>query len=227
MATTVQEAGIPASLLDTMNARKTGQKSAVEETQDRFMQLLVTQMRNQDPLNPLDNAQVTSQFAQLSTVTGIDKLNDTLASLMGNYQISQSLQAASMIGHGVLVPGSSAVDLKEGSGLFGADFSGPVDKAEVTIYDSNGVEVRTINVGEHEAGPVTLGWDGKSDNGTVLPDGRYTYKIAATKGDADVAVTPLYFGFVSTVATGTNGQGVSLNVEGLGKVNFTDVRQIL
>src|SRR4051812_48267458 len=105
MATTVDDKGLSA-LMDTMNTKKAAtKKSAVEETQDRFMTLLVTQMKNQDPMNPLDNAQVTSQFAQLSTVTGIDKLNDSLANMMGSYQNSQTLQAASMIGHGILAPG--------------------------------------------------------------------------------------------------------------------------
>src|SRR5262245_57095214 len=110
MATTIQDKGMPQALLDTMNPKKTAAKTTAQEAQDRFMTLLVTQMKNQDPMNPLDNAQVTSQLAQLSTVTGIDKLNSTLESLMGNYRTSQALEAVSMIGHGVLTPGAG-VDL--------------------------------------------------------------------------------------------------------------------
>ena len=86
-------------------ARKTNSKQH-RQAQDRFMTLLVTQMKNQDPLNPMDNAQVTSQMAQLSTVTGIDKLNNTLESLIGSVQTGQSYQASSMIGHNVLVAGN-------------------------------------------------------------------------------------------------------------------------
>ena len=97
---------VTADLLATMNGKKTAATTA-EDAQDRFMTLLVTQMKNQDPLNPLDNAQVTSQLAQLSTVTGIDKLNVTLQALQGSYQASQALQATDMIGRGVLVPGST------------------------------------------------------------------------------------------------------------------------
>ena len=95
---------LPQALLDQMNGSSAAKKSTAEEAQDRFLTLLVTQMKNQDPLNPLDNAQVTSQLAQLSTVTGIDKLNGTLESMMGSYQSNQALQAANMIGHGVLAP---------------------------------------------------------------------------------------------------------------------------
>lgn len=75
-------------------------KTAAEEQQDRFLTLLVTQLKNQDPLNPMDNAEMTSQMAQMSTVSGIEKLNTTLNSLVDNIGTSQSMQAASMIGKG-------------------------------------------------------------------------------------------------------------------------------
>ena len=78
--------------------------SQVAATQDRFLKLLVTQLQNQDPLNPMDNAAVTSQMAQLSTVNGIDQLNSTVQALSASMATSQSLQATSMIGHAALVP---------------------------------------------------------------------------------------------------------------------------
>ncbi|HJV73408.1 MAG TPA: flagellar hook assembly protein FlgD [Noviherbaspirillum sp.] len=227
MAVSVSESGIPSSLLDAMNPKKsTTSKSAVEETQDRFMKLLVTQMRNQDPMNPLDNAQVTSQFAQLSTVTGIDKLNDTLASLMGTYQVSQSLQAANMIGHGVLVPGSKMA-LVKGGAIMGVELPKAAEKVDITIRDASGIEVRTINLGAQEAGSLPLTWDGKKNDGTAAPDGNYTFEVTATQKDEKVAATALQFGLVGTVATGPNSKGVTLNLEGIGKVDFADVRQIL
>lgn len=95
------------ALLDSVNGTSSSAKSSVDTAQDRFMTLLITQMKNQDPLNPMDNAQVTSQMAQLSTVTGINKLNSTVESLMSSMQSGQSYQAANMIGHNVLVPGTS------------------------------------------------------------------------------------------------------------------------
>jgi flagellar basal-body rod modification protein FlgD len=87
--------------------------SQTSAIQDRFLKLLVTQMKNQDPLNPMDNAQVTSQMAQLSTVSGIDKLNATVQALSDSMAAAQSLQAASMIGHAALVPGTE-IDLLKG-----------------------------------------------------------------------------------------------------------------
>ncbi|MDP3088179.1 MAG: flagellar hook capping FlgD N-terminal domain-containing protein, partial [Methylotenera sp.] len=94
------------ALLDSVNGQKNSKTNSIDNAQDRFMTLLVTQMKNQDPLNPMDNAQVTSQMAQLSTVTGIDKLNNTLELLIGNVQPGPSYQASSMIGHSVLSPGN-------------------------------------------------------------------------------------------------------------------------
>src|SRR5512137_1922724 len=96
-------ANVQSSTSGTVQSSTAVSQTAV--TQDRFLKLLVTQMKNQDPLNPMDNAQVTSQMAQLSTVTGIDKLTATVQVLSASMVASQSLQAASMIGHAALVPG--------------------------------------------------------------------------------------------------------------------------
>ena len=95
MATTVQNTNTASqALLDSVNGKKS-KTDSTQEAQDRFMTLLVTQMKNQDPLNPMDNAQVTSQMAQLSTVSGINKLNSTVESLMTSLQMGQSYQAVS------------------------------------------------------------------------------------------------------------------------------------
>lgn len=224
--TTVQQTSAASTdaLMDAMNPKSKTQKTSVEESQDRFMTLLVTQMRNQDPLNPLDNAQVTSQFAQLSTVSGIEKLNKALESLQGNYQSSQSMQAASMIGHGVLVPGSTT-SLADGKAIFGMDLDGPADSVKVTIRDSSGKAIRKIDVGSSESGSKPLTWDGVTDTGDKAKDGTYSFEISATRGGDKVAATALSFGEVASVTTGA--QGVKLSVLGTGTVKFSDVRQIL
>lgn len=226
MTTPVGGSGISQSLINAMNPASTPTPTdTAVAAQDRFMKLLVTQMQNQDPLNPMDNAQVTSQMAQLSTVSGIDKLNATLQTLMGSYQSGQSLQAASMIGHGVLVPGSS-MTLSQGKGIFGADLAGPADHVTVTIHDASGKAVQTLDVGSSEAGLVPLAWDGTTDSGAKAPDGAYSFDISATQGGQPVNVTPLGFGQVNSVST--SSAGVKLNLSGLGNpVALSDVRQIM
>lgn len=221
--TTVNTNQISKELMDAMNGTKT-KKSVAEEAQDRFMTLLVTQMKNQDPLNPLDNAQVTSQLAQLSTVTGIDKLNGTLESLMGSYQTSQAMQSANLIGHGVLAPGNS-IDLVDGKALLGLELNQEVDSAQLIIKDAAGKEVQSIPLDDIEVGSQPLTWDGTLADGTKAVDGRYTFEIKATSAGKAVDVTELQFGLVATVTTSSTGS--KINVPGLGPINFADIRQIL
>lgn len=218
------------SVPDATNSKGgAGNKSVASDVQDRFIKMLVAQMQNQDPLNPLDNAQVTSQLAQLSTVTGVEKLNATMEALMGSYQTSQTLQAANMIGHGVLSPGSGLAlaesEKDKKVGLMGVELTQPVDKLVVTIYDSTGKEVQKLNLGAQKAGVIPVAWDGKTADGKDAPEGSYTFKVEAALGSEPVETTPLQFGMVTSVTTGT--QGVTLNVPGLGEIKFTDVRQIL
>jgi len=220
----IQDNVVSPSLLAAMNPAKETAKSGAAAAQDRFMTLLVTQMKNQDPLNPMDNAQVTSQLAQLSTVTGIDKMNTTLESLIGSFQSNQSLQAANMIGHGVLVPGAS-VALADGKGMLGVELAEPADNVLVTIRDVAGQLVHKIDMGSMKVGMQQLQWDGATDNGGAAANGQYTFEVTAMRGGEKVDATKLAFGKVDSVSTGA--QGVKLNISGLGAVNFTDVRQIL
>jgi flagellar basal-body rod modification protein FlgD len=215
---------VSSALQDAMNPAAAKAKSDNDISQDRFMKLLVTQMRNQDPLNPLDNAQVTSQMAQLSTVTGIDKLNSTLESLRSSFHSSQSFQAAGMIGRAVLVPGSEA-RLADGKALLGVELNQPADRLQVNIHDATGRIVRSMELGAQDAGVFPLGWDGVTDDGNAAPDGLYTFALKAARGNAEIPVTPLAFGEVGSVSTG--GQGVRLNLTNAGAVDFSEVRQIL
>ncbi len=211
-------------LLAAMNPKASATSDA-DAAQDRFMTLLVTQMKNQDPLNPLDNAQVTSQLAQLSTVTGIDKLNNTMQAMMASTQAAQSLQAASMIGHGVLVPGSS-LTLSGGKAVFGAELSGPADAVQVTIADGAGNPVRVLDLGARPEGAVALAWDGKTASGATAPDGNYQIQVSAMRGGQKVGANALGFGEVISVSTGSGG--ARLNLTGTANpVSMNDVRQIL
>jgi len=193
------------------------------DTQNRFLKLLVTQLKNQDPLNPMDNAQVTSQMAQLSTVTGIDKLNVTLQALSDSMTSSQSLQAAGMIGHGALVAGN-AVDLSGGAGLGGFELTQPVDSARVSIYDKAGALVRSIDMGAQPAGIAKWQWDGKDDAGNDMAAGSYTFNVNATQGTTSVAATSLQFGMVNSVTQST--QGVALSVGQLEGIALSQIKQI-
>ena len=224
--TTVQNSASIASLQAAMNGTSSttaAAKDAVSETEDRFMKLLVAQMKNQDPLNPLDNAQVTSQLAQLSTVSGINKLNATLEAFQESQIANQSFQAANMIGHGVFVAGSN-VSLSSSQAILGAELSGVADSVKVTIRDSAGKTVHTMDLGVQQAGILSLAWDGKTEKGETAPDGQYSFEVTASSGGQKVNATALAFGQVVSVTTGSSG--VRLNVPNIGAVSMSDIHQI-
>ena len=222
---TVQSTGaMPTDLLAAMNGTKKTETDSTTEAADKFMTLLITQMRNQDPMNPMDNAQVTSQLAQLSTVSGINQLNTTLEALQGSYQATQSMQAVNMIGHGVFAPGNK-LSLKDDSALFGVELAEPADSVKLTIRDSAGEAVHTITLEAQQAGVLPLQWDGSADAGGKAEDGIYTVEVQAMRGDEKVDAKTLGFGEVASVTTGT--QGVKLTVPGVGEITLADIRQVL
>lgn len=198
--------------------------TSAADSQNRFLTLLVTQMKNQDPLNPMDNAQVTSQMAQLSTVSGIDKLNATLQALSSSMIASQAMQATSMIGHAVMVPGSH-IDLANGKGVAALNFTKPADSASVAITDAAGNVVRHINLGSQSIGYLPLQWDGMNDAGQPLPDGEYRFSANSKLGGVQSSVETMSYGLVNSVNQGA--QGATLNVGSLGEINLAMVKQIL
>ena len=205
-------------------AATTTASSQLAATQDRFLALLVAQMKNQDPLNPMDNAQVTSQMAQLSTVSGINQLNATVQALSASMASAQSLQAASMIGHAALVPGTQ-IDLMKGQSDAAVELTQPADKVTVTISDSKGNVVRTLQLGAQDAGVINFKWDGMDNTGTAVADGAYKFSATAVLGGKSSTPTTLSYGLVSSVSLTSNG--AMLNMGTLGEVGLDAVRQIL
>jgi flagellar basal-body rod modification protein FlgD len=227
MATTSAASGTSnyyQSLMDSVNGTKTSSTSSTADIQNRFLTLLTTQLKNQDPLNPMDNAQITSQLAQLSTVTGIEKLNTTLQTLLQDSQDSQTTQAAALVGKAVMVPGSSLA-LSSSAAIGGFELASDADAVTVTISDSNGVAVRTMSLGSMSSGLHDFTWDGATDSGATAADGSYKIAVSATAGTDRVATTSLSLGVVRSVIT--NATGFTLDVGSLGMFTLDDVKQIL
>ena len=201
----------------------TAAADAAKEASDRFLTLLVTQLRNQDPLNPLDNAQVTTQLAQISTVSGINKLNDTVASLSASMAAGQYLQAIGLVGRDVVVAGGK-LTLADGKAPYGMALAKDADAVTVTIKDPAGVVVRTIELGAQKTGIRTFEWDGKNDAGKVMAAGDYTMSVTATaKGEA-VATDALTIAKVTGVAP--TAQGTILMLGSLGTIALSEILQV-
>ncbi|MBP7132839.1 MAG: flagellar hook assembly protein FlgD [Aquabacterium sp.] len=175
--------------------------AAANEASDRFLKLLVTQMQNQDPLNPMDNAQVTSQMAQINTVTGIDKLNNTVSGLGSSLAQMQMLQGASLVGHAVLLEGNNlALNADTGKAGGGYELAANAGKVQIEILSSAGVVVDTVTQTNKSAGRQGFEW--------TPPEGLSTdgmrFKVTAASGNTAVTATPLTTSVVQAINT-TNG----------------------
>ena len=219
--TTVQDTSNVASLFGAGGASAT--KNSTKETQDRFLSLLVAQMKNQDPLNPLDNAQVTSQLAQLSTVQGIENMNANLQALANSLGVNQMTQAANLIGRAILVPGNnlSPAQLED---LVGFELTRPAEAVKVSIMDAAGQTVRTLTLGPRDTGVNVVAWDGLTDTGAAAPAGQYSFAIEALQAGQAVGATALNLGMVNSVSQ--NSQGVQLNLASGKQAGYADIRQI-
>ena len=202
-----------------------GGKNASKELNDRFLKLLVAQMNNQDPLNPLDNAQVTSQMAQINTVTGINNLSETVASLVAQFAQLQSLQAAQLTGRSVMVAGNGLALGADGDALAGFELQAPADSVNVEVRDANGLLVREIALGAAGEGIQRFAWDGTTNSGARAAAGLYTFTVKATASGREVDATALAVRRVEGVRQ--DAGTVSLVLAGLGPVAFADIKQIL
>jgi flagellar basal-body rod modification protein FlgD len=204
--------------------------SSASDLQSSFLTLLVAQLKNQDPTNPMDNSQLTSQLAQISTVSGIEKLNTTLGSISGQIDNSQSLQASSLIGHGVMIPGSVVLagagsDGSASTTPFGVELTQAADKATATVTDSSGKVIRTMDLGNLTAGVHTFTWDGTAADGSTVPDGAYNVSIAASTNGTQLVAQPLQFALVQGVTKGSSGNLLDLGT--YGTTTLDEVRQII
>ena len=194
----------PASSLST------GTASGVKATKDDFLKLLVTQMRYQDPMNPMDNAQMTSQIAQLNTVEGINQLNTTVSSLQASLMATQSMQFASLIGKTILADGNS-INLLNGSASLSMRLEGAAESVVVDVINSSGRIIKSTDLGVNAAGIKTFTWDGSTNEGGTAPNGQYTFQVNAKKLNQTVVVTPLTQATVSGVELTSAGPQLSLN----------------
>ncbi|MDD4879947.1 MAG: flagellar hook assembly protein FlgD [Gallionellaceae bacterium] len=210
------------SVIASVNG-KSATTNATQEMSDRFLKLLVTQLKNQDPMNPMDNAEMTSQLAQMSTVEGINRLNDSMAGLLSSYQAAQTLQATALLGHQVLAEGD-VLNLSSGVAVGGADLASAVDSVTVTISDHAGQVLDTLRLGAQPAGELRFAWDGTDANGNALADGKYNFTVSAKTAGETVAATSLTLAPVSSVSM-QNGT-VSLELSGLGERTLNQIRQI-
>ena len=203
----------PFAALNSSNSTQTKNEAGAA---DRFLKLLVTQMQNQDPLNPMDNAQVTSQMAQISTVNGVESLNTTVQALNTQFVQMQALQGASLVGREVTLQGNR-LDLADGEGQGGYELAGKASAVKLEVLSAAGRVIDTVQLGAQDAGRHEFAWPTDVAPGTEL-----RFRITATSGTNTVASTLLMRDKVESVTT-KNGSLV-IQTENSGDIAYSDVK---
>ncbi len=232
-SSTSSASSVSQQLLNTMNGTSssgsstssTGSSSS-SDLQTTFLKLLVAQLQNQDPTNPMDSSQMTSQLAEINTVSGISQLNTTLTSLATQMQAGQSAQTALLIGQNVLVQGSSAFVTSGKSPGFGVVLPSDATDVQVTVKDSSGNVVNTLDLGAHTAGNIPVSWTPTDSSGAKLADGTYTISAVATVGGKTSSVSTLSGEQVLSVVQQSSGTTGLLLQDGT-TVDATSVAAIL
>lgn len=215
----------------SITKRQETKKNTNELGQAAFLELMITQMNNQNPLSPQDNSEFVAQLAQFSSVEGLERLNKSFNSFMSN----NALQASSLVGRSVVVEGDTSV-LQTGGIVAGSvDLNFPTDDLKINVYDSAGALVQTIPVGEMPKGETVFRWDGQNMeiNGKLLDweagddaatMGQYKFEITATQNGKSEALKTSLSANVNSVTIGENGELI-LNLAGIGAVDASDVKQ--
>ena len=216
------------SVLDKYQVDQSRFAKGDELGKDQFLQLLVAQLNNQDPLSPQENGEFIAQLAQFSTVEGIDNLNTSMESLLGGYQSSQALQASSLVGRTVTVPSNRAMMEEGDAGISGQlVLNQPSEVVSVSVYDDSGSLVTRLDMGSQEAGLHKFTWDGTDAAGNPLPPGRYKFEANAILEGENKQLSTLLPANVDSVSLGMGKDGgLVLNLSGLGSLEMSEVFSI-
>jgi len=214
--------------LQTATSGKTGDTTTGASTlgKDSFLQLLVTQMQNQNPLDPQDNTQFVAQLAQFSSLETMQNLSTSVDAIGGMYQSSQALQASSLVGRSVIADASST-NVDTTKGMTGqAVLPSTSTTTTVKIYDSTGSVVRTLDLGQQKAGNASFTWDGKDDAGNPLESGNYSFKATGSLEGTSTGLTTYLPATVTSVTMGSAGTSMTLNLANGSNIALSKVQQI-
>ncbi len=225
-----------ASSFESLGLSKREPLKKQQLNQDDFMKLMMAQMKNQDPSKPVDNNEFVAQMAQFSSAQGIKEMNDSFRTLATSFQSSQALQASSMVGRQVMIPGNVSEMMPSGELRGAVEIPAETEQVNVKIMDSNGQLVKTIELGKHGEGLAPFTWDGVISKVDVnVPGsaeqkakaGKYTLQAEMLVDGKAQAATTYVMDKVNSVSLGKGNQGVTLNLLNTGSKSLADIREIL
>lgn len=222
--TTSSTASSTSALVAQINASSSGSSggtaSSTKAMSDQFLKLLITQIQNQDPLNPTDNAQFTSQLAQINTVSGLEKVNESISSMSSQFLQMQAMQSASLVGRSVIVPGN-ALTVSDGKATGQFELSSAADSVKVDVLSSAGRVIDTIDIGAETSGRHQFSWTPAEGVDTT----GLRFRVSATRGTAAVSSTALQSQQITSVAAGSSGSAsMNLTLKDGSTVAYSAVR---
>jgi len=221
--------------INKTTAAETAKKKSNELGQDAFLQLMITQMKNQDPLSPQDNSEFVAQLAQFSSVQGLEKLNTSFNNFSSTFMSNQALQASSLVGRSVSVEGKTSI-LSSGGIVSGSvNLPASATDLKINIYDSKGALAASIPVGTATKGENNFRWDGQNIefNGKLLdwtsgdqalPPDTYAFEVTASQDGKTQQLATNLSANVNSVTVGEDGKLI-LNLAGVGPVEMSKVSQ--
>ncbi len=213
---------------DVLSQYRSDQKSTrggSELGKNEFMELMLAQLNNQNPLDPQDNGEFISQLAQFSSLEEVQKLSGTVNDVAGQFRSTQALQASAMVGKTVMAPSMVGVLGAEGEVRGSIEVPASTGGIWVSIENQNGERVRQIDLGSSQAGMKSFAWDGKDGNGNSLPPGPYKIIAEGSYPGGAQQLPTMISANVDSVSLGQNGS-VTLNLAGMGSIALSDVKQI-
>ena len=195
--------------------------------QEDFLTLMISQFRNQDPFEPMDNGDFLGQLAQFGTVSGIEQLNTAFAGLTSSIQSEQALQAANLVGHTVLA-GNDIGFLPDAGRIAGAvELYSSASSVQIEITDTSGQVVQRLELGEQQPGLARFEWDGRDLNGNQVDSGHYQVSTRVIRGGHVESAETLLEASIESVSLGRFGEGLTLNLLGGDFLSLSQVRRIL
>ena len=188
-----------------------------------FLRLMTEQLKNQDPLKPLANTEFLGQLAQFSTVQGIEEMQGAMGAMASVMESDQTLRAATLVGRDALVQ-VDIVDLAAGAGVQGEIDAPSAGSIQVDIVDASGATVRRMTVNADAAGATPLAWDGKANDGSTAPAGRYSIKATAGSGEGSEGLEVRIAARIDSVSI--EPTGLVLNLSGLGSHPLSSIRRL-
>ena len=193
---------------------------------DAFLTLMTAQLKNQDPMKPLEGTEFISQLATFGTVSGVQGMQNSLETLATSLRSTQTLNGSTMVGREVLAEADSFTHTQGGTVNGELEVPSGTTSMQIRITDSSGAVVREIAL-PNTAGTQKFTWDGRLANGTAAPSDKYDIEAVATVAGESGSVPLMLAGRVSSVSIDVTGTNLTLNTSALGSVAMANVRRVM